>query len=122
MGLVSIRDGIVSSLEGIDGLRVYDHMPDNFSQFPSVAVRMWSANYTDATFTFRLLLAAAGWDERQAEKSLHAFLDSSGASSISTALNAEPGCTTVSAGPVGRQLLNGLPYLGAEITVIACDT
>ena len=56
MSLASIRSSIVSSLEGISGLRVHDHVQDSMREFPAVAVRLHAANYTDATFTFRLAL------------------------------------------------------------------
>jgi hypothetical protein len=121
MSLASIRAAIVSGLSGISGLRVYDHVPDSVNVFPAVALRLWAANYTDSTYTFRLLLLASGWDVQAAELSLHPFLEKTGASSIAAVLNADPGCMTALAGPIGRQLVNGVPYLGVEVTVVAVD-
>ena len=37
MSLESIRNSIVSSLEGISGLRVHDHVPDSMHEFPAVS-------------------------------------------------------------------------------------
>ena len=122
MSLVSIRDSIVSSLEGISGLTVHNHMPDSWSEFPAVGIRLWSANYTDLTFTFRLLLLTDGWDEATAETALHPFLDRSGGSSIDAALSSISGCLVVSTGRVDRKTVAGVPYMGAELTVIANDT
>jgi hypothetical protein len=122
MSLASVRTAIVNGLATISGLRVYDHAPDSVAEFPAVAVRLAAANYTDSTYTFRLLLLAAGWDVVQAELALHPYLEKTGASSISQLLNADPGCVTVSAGPIERKLVNGVPYMGVELTVIARDT
>jgi hypothetical protein len=121
MSLASIRSAIVTGLATIPGLRVHDHVPDSFAEFPAVAVRLWAANYTDSTYTFRLLLVASGWNVAEAEVALHPFLERAGASSIRGVLNGDPNCITVAAGPVGRQLANGLPYMGVELTVVARD-
>jgi hypothetical protein len=121
MSLASVRGAVVTGLQGISGLRVYDHVPDAFNEFPAVAVRFWAANYTDSTYSFRLLLVAAGWNVAEAELALHPYLDKAGASSIRQALNADPNCLCLSAGPVERKLLNGLPYMGVDLTVVAKD-
>jgi hypothetical protein len=121
MSLEAVRSGIASALGGVPGIRVHDHVPDSFNEFPAVALRLRSANYADSTYTFRLLLVAAGWDVAAAELSLHPFLEKAGASSIRQALDADPNCVTVTAGPVEKKLLNGLPYMGAELTVVARD-
>ena len=121
MSLVSVRGAIVTGLQGISGLRVHDHIPDGFNEFPAVAVRLWAANYTDSTYTFRLLLVAAGWNVAEAELALHPYLDKVGALSIQQALCADPNCLPLAAGPVERKLLNGLPYMGVDLTVVAKD-
>ena len=122
MSLESIRSSIVSSLEGISGLRVYDHVPDGMQEFPAVAVRLYGANYADATFTFRLLLVARSWDEGEAALALHPFLEASGASSIRAALEVDPGNVTLDVSTVERRPINGVPYTTAQITVRALDT
>jgi hypothetical protein len=96
-------------------------VPDAFNEFPAVAVRLWKANYTDSTYTFRLLLVTGGWNEAEAELALHPYLERSGASSIRQLINGDPNCVTATAGPVERHMLNGLPYVGAELTVVARD-
>lgn len=121
MSLASVRGAVVTGLQGISGLRVYDHIPDAFNQFPAVAVRLLAANYTDSTYRFRLLLVTAGWDVAEAELALHPYLEKAGASSIRQVLNADPNCLCISAGPVERKLLNGLPYMGVDLTVVAKD-
>ena len=121
MSLSSIRSGLASDLGGISGLRVHDHVPDAFNEFPAVALRLWGANYTDATYTFKLLLVSAGWSVSEAELALHPYLEKSGASSIRQALVADPNCITVTAGPIERKQINGLPYMGVELTVMARD-
>lgn len=78
MGLVTALTGITDALDTIAGLRVIDHMADQFSELPAVAVRFKAANYTDATFMFSLLLIASGWDIDETELSLHGYLDSTG--------------------------------------------
>ena len=122
MSLASIRSSIVSSLEGISGLRVYDHVPDTMHEFPAVAVRLHAANYTDATFTFRLLLVGGSWDEGEAAVALHPVLEASGDSSIRAALEADPGSVTLEVDTIERRRINGVPYMTAEIIVRALDT
>ncbi|MBM3956571.1 MAG: hypothetical protein FJ313_00790 [Gemmatimonadetes bacterium] len=121
MSLESIRDSIVSSLEGISGLKVHDHVPDAMHEFPAVAVRLYGANYTDSTFTFHLLLVARSWDEGGAALALHPFLEASGPSSIKAALDADPGNVTLEVSTVARRRINGVPYMTAQITVRALD-
>ncbi len=121
MSLSSIRSGLAAGLGGIPGLRVYDHVPDSFNEFPAVALRLWGANYTDSTYTFKLLLVSAGWSVSEAELALHPFLERTGAVSIREWLCADPNCITATAGPVERKLLNGVPYMGVELTVVARD-
>ena len=120
MGLVTARTGITDALDTISGLFVHDHMVDQFSEFPAVAVRFASANFTDATFTFSLLLVASGWDIDETELGLHAYLDSTGASSMKLALDTYAGCTVVSAGPIKRRKIGGIEYLTAKLEVVTC--
>ncbi len=120
MDLVTARDAIVAALATITGLTVHDHMVDQFSEFPAVAVRFKGANYTDATFSFSLLLVASGWDVNETELSLHGYLDSSGADSMKLALDTYAGCTVVSSGPIKRRKISGIEYLTTELEVVTC--
>ena len=120
MGLVTARTGITDALETISGLTVHDHMADQFSEFPAVAVRFKGANYNDATFTFSLLLIASGWDIDETELGLHAYLDSTGSSSMKLALDTYAGCTVVSSGSIKRRKIGGIDYLTAELEVVTC--
>ncbi len=120
MGLVSARDGIVAALGTIAGLTVHDHMADQFSELPAVALRFKGANYTDTTFAFSLLLIARGWDIDEAELSLHAYLDSTGSDSMKLALDNYAGCTVVSSGPIKRRKIGGIERLTAELEVVTC--
>lgn len=122
MTIAAARASIKSSLDGISGLSAHDHMPDLISEFPAVAMRIEKVNYTDLTYTFRLLLATAVWDEGQAQTDLDPFLENSGASSIKAALAADPGSVTVEAESVEKKLINGVAYTGAEFLVVFTDT
>ena len=86
--------------------------------------RCWATylvrNYTDATFSFSLLLVASGWDVDETELSLHGYLDSSGAESMKLALDTYAGCTVVSAGPIKRRKIGGIEYLTADLEVVTC--
>ena len=120
MGLVTARTGITDALETIVGLTVHDHMTDQFSELPAVAVRFKSANYTDATFTFILLLVTSGWDIDETELSMHGYLDSVGADSLKLAMDTYAGCTVVSAGPIKRLKIGGIEHLTAGVQVVTC--
>lgn len=120
MSLVTARDGIVTALDTVTGLTVHNHMADQFSELPAVAVRFKSANYTDATFTFSLLLVAAGWDIGETELDLHGYLDSTGSESLKLALDTYAGCTVVSSGPIKRRKIGGIDHLTAELEVVTC--
>lgn len=120
MGLVTARTEIVDALDTIAGLFVHDHMPDQFSEFPAVAVRLKGANYTDATFTFSILLVTAGWDIAETELSLHPYLDSTGTDSLKLALDTYAGCTVVVSGPIKRRKIGGVEHLSAELEVVTC--
>ena len=120
MGLVTARTSIVDALDTIAGLFVHDHMPDQFSEFPAVAVRFTGANYTDATFSFSILLVATGWDIAETELSLHPYLDSTGSASLKLALDTYAGCTVVVSGPIKRLKIGGIEHLTAELKVVTC--
>ena len=122
MTIAAARASIKSSLDGISGLTAHDHMPDLISEFPAVALRIERVNYADLTYTFRLLLATAVWDEGQAQTDLDPFLENTGASSIKAALSADPACVTLEAERVEKKLINGVAYTGAEILVMVTDT
>ncbi len=121
MTIAASKSSIVSALQGISGLRVFDHMPDTVQEFPAVAMRLEAVNYTDSTYTFRLLLALADWDIDEAQGAVDPYLESSGAQSIKAAINADPKCMTVSAERVERKRINGVPYTGAELVVVVTD-
>jgi len=120
MGLAAARTGIVTALDTIAGLTVHDHMADQFSELPAVAVRFKGANYTDATFTFSLLLIAKGWDVGETELDLHGYLDSTGSESLKLAMDTYAGCTVVSSGPIKRRKIGGVDHLTVEFEVVTC--
>ena len=120
MGLVTAHTAIVDALDTIAGLFVHDHMPDQFSEFPAVAVRCTGANYTDATWTFSILLVVAGWDIAETELSMHPYLDSTGTASLKLALDTVAGCTIVVSGPIKRLKIGGIEHLTAELEVVTC--
>lgn len=85
-----------------------------------MAVRLKGANYTDATFTFSILLVTAGWDIAETELSLHPYLDSTGTDSLKLALDTYAGCTVVVSGPIKRRKIGGVEHLSAELEVVTC--
>lgn len=121
MSLSSIKTAIVDALDTISGLKVYDHEPETVEELPAVAVSLDGANYTDLSFTFRLVLLTDSWDASEPEAALLPFLETSGASSVCALLNADPGCVTVSAGGVGKHRFAGVDYRGVVISVTARD-
>ena len=121
MSLVTIRTAIVSALDTLPGLKVYDHQPRTVEELPAIVVALDGANYTDLSFTFRLLLLAESWDAAEPEAAVLPFLEASGASSICALLNADPGCVTVSASEVGKHRFAGVDYHGVAISVTARD-
>ncbi len=121
MSLVSIRTAIVDALGTLAGLKVYDHLPRTVEELPAIVVALDGANYTDLSFTFRLLLLAESWDAVEPEVAVLPFLEASGASSICALLNADPGCVTVSAGGMGKHRFAGVDYRGVVISVTARD-
>lgn len=121
MSLVSIRTLIVDALGTLAGLKVYDHLPRTVEELPAIVVALDGANYTDLSFTFRLLLLAESWDAVEPEVAVLPFLEASGASSICALLNADPGCVTVSAGGMGKHRFAGVDYSGVVIRVTARD-
>ncbi len=121
MSLVSIRTAIVDALDTISGLKVYDHQPSTVEELPSVVVSLTGANYTDLSFTFRLVLLVGSWDAAEPEAAMLPFLEVTGASSICALLNADPGCVTVSASGIGKHRFAGVDYRGVAINVTARD-
>ena len=121
MSLLSIRTTIVDALDTLPGLKVYDHLTPTVEELPAIVVALHSANYTDLTFTFRLLLLAGSWDAAEQESTVLPFLEASGPSSICALLNADPGCVTVSAGGIGKHRFAGVDYHGVVISVTARD-
>ncbi len=122
MSIAASRSSIQTALDGIAGLRVFDHMPDSIQEFPAVAMQLEAVNYTDLTYRFRLLLAVAIWDEGTAQTSVEPYLEDSGAQSLKAAVDADPKCTTVSAERVEKKHINNVPYTGAELVVVVTDT
>ena len=121
MTLEEGRDAIVSAIEGVGGVQVYDHVPDSVAEFPAALIRLSSANYSLGTYTFGVLVLAAGWNEGEAEKSLHPYLELTGSSSLPAAIDTDPGLVTVSCGGIERRLVGGQAYLGAELVVVASE-
>lgn len=121
MSLLSIRSAIVTALGTLPGLKVYDHLPSTVEEFPAIVVTLDGANYTDLSFTFRLLLLGGSWDAAEMESTILPFLEASGPSSICALLNADPGCVTVSAGGIGKHRFAGVEHRGVAISVTARD-
>ena len=93
-----IRDakmGLAAALSDIDGLRVFAHMPESVNEFPAAIVRLESRESVETlgggavrgSMRVELLVSAA--DARQADETLLAYIEPSGASSIEAAASAD---------------------------------
>ena len=92
--LAQVRDGLEARLRTIDGLRVYDYVPDD-SNYPAAQIHPpINADYRDdqgmGSFTARfivMLMVPAAIDRKQLD--LYALLDRTGTSSVFAAVEAD---------------------------------
>jgi len=92
--LAAIRQGIAANLSTISGLRTSWFVPDNPS--PPIAIVVpervdYDVSFARGSDTYALnvLIIGGRINERTAQSSLDAFLDSTGASSIKTAIESD---------------------------------
>lgn len=94
MSLMQLRQGIASNLATISGLRTSWFVPDNPS--PPIAIVVPDRVDYDVsmargsdTFAFQVLIIAGRINERSAQSTLDAFLDSTGSASIKAAIESD---------------------------------
>lgn len=130
--LQSVRDGIKTTLESnVNGLRVYDIVPDYSINFPVAIVLPVSIEFNVAMqrgtdlYTFDILVAVERGNSRTAQDKLDAYITGAGSSSLRQAIfnnrtlgldNTDATITGVSnyAGDVN---LNGIDAVGANISL-----
>ena len=89
------KDGLVSLLEGISGLRVLDFPADAINQFPSAVVLLESRDAMEtlggSSFTGKLkvIVLVSSAHTQEAYDALDAFMDPLGASSVEAAVDAD---------------------------------
>ena len=94
MSLLTLRQGIATNLATISGLRTSWFVPDNPS--PPIAIVVPDRVDYDVsmargsdTFTFQVLVIAGRINERSAQSTLDAYLDSTGSASIKAAVESD---------------------------------
>lgn len=94
MTLTAIRQGIAANLSTISGLRTSWFVPDNPS--PPIAIVVpdrvdYDVSFARGsdTFNINVLLIGGRINERSAQTSLDAFLDSTGSSSVKAAIESD---------------------------------
>ena len=126
----NVREGLRARLATIAGLRTFAEIPESIP-VPCAIVGVPSEILFDstlartndqATFPVRILVARA--NDRSAQKSLDVYLQSAGASSVKTVIEAESSlggaANTVKVDRVsgiGVYTIAGVDYLGAEFSV-----
>ena len=130
MNISSIRDGLKTRLATISGVRAYDVIPDSFAPPAAIVAPPTRIQYgaslgkawDSVTFTVRLLVAKA--TDRSAQDRLDAYLDSTGATSIVAAIEADPTlggaanlARVIACQGIGVYDYAGVALLGAEFTV-----
>jgi hypothetical protein len=130
MVIGSVRTGIKNNLAAISGLRTYDVVPDSMS-VPAAVVGIPTEidyDYTlnrsndQAVFPVRVFIGKAS--DRNAQKLLDVYLDSTGSQSIKTVIENDSSlggaANTVMverASGIGVYTIAGVDYLGAEFSV-----
>lgn len=121
------KRGLAAALAAIDGLRVFDYMPDGVHELPAAVVRLESRERVETlgggavrgSLRVEALVSAA--DARQAEETLAAFIEPLGARSIEAAASADPtwggavdAGRLVSVDNIGRRKVGGMSCVGAD--------
>jgi hypothetical protein len=95
MTLAAVRDGLVTRLNTISGLRVYETPPDSVPELPAAIVTQGEpfASYdqvmgaADVRYSFEVLLLVRSADDAQAWADLEPYLSPAGASSVKAAVD-----------------------------------
>lgn len=130
MSLTEIRDGLVTRLNTISGLRVYETPPAAVQEFPAAILTQRGpfAGYdrvmgaADVRYSFEVLVLVRSGDEDQALSDLEPYVTPTGASSIKAAVDGNLGgnadwARVVQAPSVGRVTYQRAVYWGATFKV-----
>ena len=130
MTLSAVRDGLVTRLSSISGLRVYEVPPDSVPQLPAAIITQGEplATYdqvmgeTDVRYSFQVMLLVSSAEEDQAWADLEPYIDPVGASSVKAAVDGTLGgnadwARVGQAGKAGRVNFNRAPYWGVTFPV-----
>jgi len=130
--LQEVRDGLKTTLENnIEGLRVYDVVPDYAINFPVAIVLPVNINFNVAMqrgtdqYTFDILVAVERGNSRTAQDKLDAYITGQGSSSLRQAIfnNRTLGLDNTDANVTGVSNyaadvnLNGIDAIGANISL-----
>ena len=124
------KDGLVTILTAISGLRVLDHPADSLSEFPAAVIMFESRDASDTlagsdfTGELKVVLLASSSNTKEAYDTLDSFMDPLGANSIEAAINADvtwggkvDDGRLVSVDNVGRRKLWGGSYIAADFHI-----
>jgi hypothetical protein len=130
MTLTAVRDGLVTRLNTISGLRVYETPPAVVQEFPAAILtqREPFASYDqviggpDVRYSFEVLVLVRSGDEGQAFSELEAYVSPAGASSVKAAVDGDldgnaDWARVVQAPSVGRVTYQRVAYWGATFRV-----
>lgn len=129
MSITAIRDGLVTNLATISGLRTAAEIPDNPSP-PVAVVQLQSVDYDGAfgqgltTYNFLVSVIVARPAEREAQRRLNAYASSTGDSSVKLAIESDKTLSgnaydvrVVNMTNIGAVLLGEATYLAADFVV-----
>ena len=124
------KEGLVTLLSTISGLRVLDHPADSISEFPSAVVMFESRNASDTLAgsgfagELKVVLLVSSSNTKEAYDTLDSFMDPLGANSIEAAISVDVTWGSkvddgrlVSIDNVGRRKLWGGSYVAADFHI-----
>lgn len=121
MNLDAIRDGIVTRLNTISGLRTHPRVPDALEP-PAAFLSLNSISYDDtfeggSTVVFDLVVCVAGWDGPRGQEKVDEYVNTTGSKSIRAAIVADPDI----AGAAESVRVTGVSDMDRNITVAGSD-
>jgi hypothetical protein len=128
--MASVRDGLKTRLATITGLRAHDTVPDSLNP-PAAIVSLPTAIEYDLAMsrgldkvTYPITVVVSRASERSGQDKLDAYCNSSGSTSIKTAIEGDKTlggtastCRVSEVSRVGELEVGGITYLAAEFLV-----
>ena len=124
------KEGLLTLLSAISGLRVLDHPADSISEFPAAVVMFESRDVSDTLAgsdfkgALKIVLLVSSSNTKEAYDTLDSFMDPLGAKSIEAAVSADvtwggkvDDGRLVSVDNVGRRKLWGGSYFAADFHI-----